>query len=119
MRIYLYTFVAVFMIMSCGGSSQQNGNVREQVPVVPLAKHSIIEENKNEAVSKCNVHVSLDSEITEQQIKDIANKIHESRTDYKKLYIFYYLPKMKVGSGCWATSHFLPDMKVEFTGFMP
>ncbi len=89
-----------------------------QEKVVPLPKFKIISEEKNETVSKCNVNVQLDSEISEEQIEAIGNKIRETRTEYKRLYIFYLLPKMKVGSGCWATSHFLPDMKVEFTGFI-
>lgn len=89
-----------------------------QEKVIPLPKFKIISEEKNETVSKCNVNVQLDSEISEEQIEAIGNKIRETRTEYKRLYIFYLLPKMKVGSGCWATSHFLPDMKVEFTGFI-
>ena len=91
----------------------------DQTMGIPPAKYKIISVDVNETVSKCNVHVQLDSEITEDQIKVIGNEIRESRTDYKRLYIFYYLPKMKVGSGCWATSHFLPDMTVVFTGFLP
>ncbi len=67
-------------------------------------------------LNKCNIEVRLNKKLTKEELKIIANNLRGTRKSYDKLWIFYYLPEMKVGSGAWATTHFTPDLEVEILG---
>lgn len=59
--------------------------------------------------------VTLNREITEEEIVVLANLLKDSsEMPYQRTYIVYYLPGMPPGQGGWATSHFLPDLEVGF-----
>jgi len=83
-------------------------------------KYEILSEEDNVkpefGFNKCNINIELKEKIGIKELTKIANEIRETRTSYDNLWIFYYLPGMKVDSGAWATSHFTPNLKVEIIG---
>jgi hypothetical protein len=76
----------------------------------------ILKENVNDSISKCNLDIELNRKVSEQELTNLANKLRGTRTKYDKVWIFYTLPKMKVGSGAWATTHFTPTLEVKILG---
>ena len=62
---------------------------------------------------KCKIKIQLEGEASETRLTEIANEIHQTRTTFKQLYIWYYLPDSDTSSTSWASTHFLPDLKVE------
>ncbi|MGB0884036.1 MAG: hypothetical protein ACPGTG_04905 [Flavobacteriales bacterium] len=75
-------------------------------------------ENVNPEVgfNKCNIEIKLNNKITNEELTVIAKTIRKTRKSYDKLWIFYYLPNMKIGSGAWATTHFTPNLEVSILG---
>lgn len=67
-------------------------------------------------MSKCKIKVQLEAKASEKRLTEIANELRETRTSYKQLYIWYYLPDTDTSSTAWGTTHFLPDLKVEIVG---
>lgn len=67
-------------------------------------------------IPKCKIKVQLEGEASETRLTEIANEIQGTRTTFKQLYIWYYLPDTDSSSTPWASTHFLPDLKVEITG---
>jgi hypothetical protein len=61
--------------------------------------------------------VTLNHEIDEETLTALANLLRDSDDmTYLRTYIVYYLPGMEPGSRGWATTHFLPDLEVNFVG---
>lgn len=89
---------------SCGNSNETEKS------------YTIIKEDQNEKIKKTNIDIRLKREVSEAELKEIALNIKEERTGFKMLWIFYYLPGHKVGSGAWATTHFSPDLEVKILG---
>lgn len=82
--------------------------------------YEIIEEkekvNPEFNFNKCNLEIRLKYKITNEELKRIAKELRKTRKSYDKLWIFYYLPDMKIGSGAWATTHFTPDLEINILG---
>ena len=76
----------------------------------------ILKENINDSISKCNLDIELNRKVSEQELTNLANKLRGTRAKYDKVWIFYTLPNMKVGSGAWATTHFTPTLEVKILG---
>ena len=76
----------------------------------------ILKENINDSISKCNLDIELNRKVSEQELTNLANKLRGTRTKYDKVWIFYTLPNMKVGSGAWATTHFTPTLEIKILG---
>ncbi len=79
---------------------------------------SVINETRNDTLKKVNVNIRINKKVDKEVLKLIGNKL---KTDlqlekYSKIWMFYFLPNTKVGSGAWATTHFTPNLKVEFYG---
>lgn len=66
--------------------------------------------------NKSRLEIRLDKKIDKKQLEKIAETFRETRNSYDNLWIFYYLPEMKVGSGAWATTHFTPDLEIKILG---
>jgi len=50
-------------------------------------------------------------------LRNIAYKMKaQDPRNYERIFICYYLPDMKVGSGAWATTHFNPELEVKIIG---
>ncbi len=82
----------------------------------PKYDYTIINENTDRAFNKTNLEIRLKKEISEADLKNIALEIKDSRSDYVKVWIFYFLPGQEPGNGAWATTHFTPELNVKILG---
>jgi hypothetical protein len=88
----------------------------EKISDAVLPAYSIITSARQPPV-KATVEVRLENKITTEEIESVAMAIRESlRGDFRRIFITYYLPKMKVGAGAWATSHWNPGLEVHVLG---
>jgi hypothetical protein len=119
-----WILIAFFLLNSCGSnktSEEQTKNVQEQVTNdVPDSKYKITSETPEVVpkfgINKCNINVELSEKISKEELTSIAKKLRKTRMSYDKLWIFYNLPGMTVGTGAWATTHFTPNLEVEILG---
>ncbi len=66
---------------------------------------------------KRSLDIRLNRKVSEGVLKSIALKLKNSDPkSYDRTFIGYYLPGMKVDSGCWATTHFNPNLEVRILG---
>lgn len=79
-------------------------------------KYRITKETVNDRFSKDTLEIEINHKTSKENIAKIANSLRATRKQYDRLWIFYYLPKMKHGSGAWATSHFTPRLEVQILG---
>lgn len=107
--IYILT---IFLLVSCGTTTTENSTSNIPADI----SFEIINEEKDDAISKCNLDIRLNKKVDETTLTNIANELRASRTQYNKLWIGYFLPDMTPGKGAWATTHFTPDLKVEIIG---
>lgn len=109
-RILKYVFCLVsLLVLSMPFSNSVAGTVDG-------ATYSIISEDDFRD-DRRTVQVRLDKKVSAETIKIIAQSIKKTEhSKFKRTFIIYYLPDMKVGSGGWATSHFEPDLKVSILG---
>jgi len=97
--------LTILVVMAC----EKKSNLPEDV------KWEITKENPNDILSKNNVEVHLNKKINKQVLQEIAMKIREDRTEYDRLWIFYYIPNMTEGMA-WATTHFTPNLEINIIG---
>src|SRR5579872_6125729 len=68
----------------------------------------------------CSVNVRIQQEITQTQLKAVAERIRVSLCPTNShVLIAYLLPEMKIGAGAWATTDFDPDLSVAIVGLTP
>lgn len=80
-----------------------------------LNEYSIIKQESLPSI-KASLDIRLNREFNKSSIEKLAQKLkNDLKGDYERIFICYYLPGMKVGSGAWATSHFDPDLKIIMT----
>ncbi|MFK5976291.1 MAG: hypothetical protein QM493_07280, partial [Sulfurovum sp.] len=66
---------------------------------------------------KRSIDVVLNKKVTKERLKKIAFTIKKmDRKFYKNTFISYYLPNMLKNNGCWATTHFTPNLEVKIQG---
>ncbi|KAB1158658.1 hypothetical protein F7018_08555 [Tenacibaculum aiptasiae] len=82
----------------------------------PKYDYVIINENIERAFSKTSIEIRLKEAISEVDLKNIALEIKNNRSDYDKIWIFYFLPGQEPGKGAWATTHLTPELNVEILG---
>jgi len=71
---------------------------------------------KSYGPQKCEIWVRLKGQLTEPELKEIANQVRKDHHSYQRLFIFYLLPGTDIADGAWATSHYNPDIKIEIIG---
>ncbi|WP_430403805.1 hypothetical protein [Fluviicola sp.] len=98
-------FLTVLILTSCDGSNLPKG-----------VEYSIINEDRNDNLSKTNINIHLNKKVNESTLKIIAEELKSERSDLTNLWIFYYLNDMTTGSVAWATSHYSPDLEIEIIG---
>jgi hypothetical protein len=101
----LLFFALILTCVSC----KKNSNIPEDV------KWEITKEEPNSGLSRNSIEVSLNKKIDKQVLEEIAMEIRDDRTEYNKLWIFYYIPNMTKGMA-WATTHFTPNLEVNIIG---
>ena len=97
--------LAILLCYSC----QKKSNVPNDV------KWKITKEEPNNILSKNNREVHLNKKIDKKVLQEIAMEIREDRTQYDRLWIFYYIPNMTEGMA-WATTHFTPNLEINIIG---
>lgn len=97
--------LTILVVMSC----EKKSNVPEEV------KWKITKENPNDILSKNNIEVHLNKKVDQKVLQEIAMEIREDRTQYDRLWIFYYIPNMTEGMA-WATTHFTPNLEINILG---
>lgn len=98
----IYQIILLAFIISCSNK--------------PKYDYSIINEDTDKAFNKTSLEIRLKEELNQADLKNIALEIRESRSDYDKVWIFYFLPGQEPGNGAWATTHFKPELNVEILG---
>lgn len=72
---------------------------------------------ERQTVQKCLIQVCLKEQISQEEIKGLAEYFRRKYSDYKYLFIFYWLPDMQVGiSAAWATTHYRPELEIIMMG---
>lgn len=124
--------IGLFFLSSCGQSSNSNTEnsttenekeqetLNQQTEMINDDSYKIISEIKNVNpefdINKCNIEIELKEKISKEKLILIANNLRKTRTTYDYVWIFYYLPGVKVGAGAWAYTHFTPNLEVEILG---
>jgi len=65
---------------------------------------------------KKSIDIRIPEQLTESQLREIANYLKRENGNYERLFILYYLPDMKIGSGAWASTHYNPDLEINIMG---
>ena len=90
------------------------GDVPSKIP--SDITYTVINETKLPRIKR-SVDIRLNRPVSEATLTTIAAEIKSSDSgDYERTFIGYYLPEMQVGAGCWATSHYNPDLDVQILG---
>lgn len=121
-QLFIITF-GLMAISSCGNlpkeKKEKSVNLQTSQADTTLPSDltfKIIKENINDSINKCNLDIELNRKVIEQELTNLANKLRGTRTKFNKVWIFYTLPNMKIGSGAWATTHFTPNLEVKILG---
>src|SRR5690606_7292717 len=78
--------------------------------------YTIIEENVVPEMKR-SLDIRLNRKVSEDILRAIAIEVRGSDPKrYDRTFIGYYLPDMQVNAGCWATTHFTPDLEVRILG---
>ena len=102
----IFALCLVFVIVGCSEPDDTNS----------VVDYKIIKETENHNFSKANVEVRLSKKVSKEELSTLANSLRKDRKSFERLWIAYYLPDMKVGSGAWATTHFDPELEVKILG---
>jgi len=115
LKYLLIAFVGFIGIGVIGNLIDDSGSAEPERSIKKNLSYSIISE-KPQGKIKNNIHVQIESAISEDEIRAIANEIKARNSNYNNIYIFYLLPHMRIGNGAWATSHFTPTLKIDIKG---
>jgi hypothetical protein len=119
-KLLLISYVlSVILLFSCGQTKAPEK--QNQITTALTDSHYKIISEKDHVdskfgINKCNIEIEIKSKITIDELKSIANKLRETRKSYDKLWIAYFLPDMKDGSGAWAITNFTPNLEAEIIG---
>jgi hypothetical protein len=62
------------------------------------------------------IYIQISTQLTEQQLTEIAAQMREENSSYERLFVFYLLPDMEIGSGAWAVTNYNPELEVRIFG---
>ena len=115
----------LILIVGCGKSTSPNATTtvgsapHGQAAAAPIPSHvsyKIVDQHMVPGSTR-RLQIRLNKKVTEDVLKSIALQLKNSDTNtYKRTFIFYLLPDMEIGAGCWATTHFNPQLEVKFVG---
>ncbi|MFT4663049.1 MAG: hypothetical protein ACI8XB_003342 [Patiriisocius sp.] len=101
---FFYILTTLFLI-SCGTATKIPADVVWE----------ITKETPNDVTNTNSLNINLNKKVDEPTLKIIAGELRETRKQYDKLWIFYYLPNTS-DDKVWATTYFNPDLTVDFVG---
>lgn len=103
---FFFTLCFVFVVVGCSEPKDINS----------LVDYKIIKEAQNSNFNTASVDIRLSKKASKEELSALANSLRKGRKSFEYLWIAYYLPDMKVGSGAWATTHFNPELEVKILG---
>lgn len=78
--------------------------------------YKIIEANRLGRI-QCDLTITLSKKVSQETLRQLAIELRAKECKrYDRMFITYYLAGMTVDAGAWATSHFVPDLKVHMQG---
>jgi hypothetical protein len=107
MRFGVLLFMVVFV--SCGS---KNDSVKGD-------RRYVIEFEKPRNIGggeACNVDVLLINRVDPEELKSISYQIRESRQQYDKLWIRYFINKVSEEQGAWGSASFTPEFEMNIIG---
>ena len=113
-KTILTVFVCFLLLIHAGGCGKSDQNISGNNNNIDNL--FTIENKSSFRQVKASLDIRLKKAVDKQKITAIAQKLRKNNKGYERLFICYYLPDMKIGSGAWATSHFNPDLKVNILG---
>ncbi|WP_158969718.1 hypothetical protein [Paraglaciecola sp. L3A3] len=115
----LFLIVMTSMIISCGdnASSEQAAKAEQSINLI---SYKVL--NRSEMST---FKVSYDIEVplvnnklpTEEQLGAISNHLISKEATHDKSFVLFYLPRMKIGHGAYASAHHAPTMQVKVMDF--
>jgi len=99
-----FIYAIIIMIASCSG---QNALEKYNCKILDTETMKTI---------KKTIYIQIPEQLTELQLKEIATQMRNENNNYERLFIFYLLPDMKIGSGSWATTHYNTDLEINIMG---
>ena len=81
-----------------------------------LPRFDILETTLETANEKIAFDLRVYEILDEEDIRRIAYYFRNKYSQYKRVFILYYLPNMPVGEGAWAISHFEPELRLQILG---
>ena len=112
LKIKLLIMLAV-IINSCTAFNSYATSFEEQA--LPEYK---VEKKACDKPFKCSYDLRIESKLSENELTEIANKLFAESPRVNKIFIMFYLPCMKVGSGAWASAIFDPKLQISTMDFM-
>jgi len=97
-------YAIIIMIASCSG---QNALEKYNCKILKTEPMNMI---------KKTIYIQIPKQLTEVQLKEIATKMRNENKEYEKLFIFYLLPDMTIGSEAWATTHYNTELEINIIG---
>ena len=111
--ICLPVLLILFIFVGMNTPVSEEKNTTETVISEPVYK---IISDENFGTEKRTVDVLLDERVSEQQLEKLANKIQKMNSEkFKRTFIMYRIQGEK-SIAAWATTHFDPDLKIDFIG---
>jgi hypothetical protein len=115
----LILIIMASLIISCGdNASSEQATKAEQS--INLISYKIL--NRSEMST---FKVSYDIEVplvnnklpTSEQLGAISNHLISKERNHDKSFVLFYLPRMKMGHGAYASAHHMPKMEIEVMDF--
>lgn len=104
----LIAFLA-FQLAGCGNDSSEPALSKD-------IKYTISEDTHKRDIKR-SVVVILESKVSKEDLRQLANKIkNNDPSNYQRTFIGYYLKGNDRNNGYWATTHFNPALEVRVLG---
>ena len=81
------------------------------------SKYEILKEKQSLKV--CRLQIKLNGIMTQDELKEIALELRNTRMDYDKVWISFFQPDLlpdESGNGAWAVANFTPDLEIDILG---
>ena len=112
-----YCLALFIFLTGCGDDSAPAGGTvdnGQKTTIAPVA-YVIDSDEKRSGITR-KVNVELPERISKQQLEMIANEIKNTdKQNYERTLIMYRI-KGEKSVAAWATTHFDPDLKIDFIG---
>jgi hypothetical protein len=107
------------LIISCGdkASSEQTTKAEPNINLISYKVLNRLEISNLKISYDIEVHLINNKLPTAEQLGDISNYLISNEKNHDKSFVLFYLPRMKMGSGAYASAHHMPAMQVKIMDF--